>query len=678
MKPSIGGSQMLGFTKLYPGLGSFKESKLSDCIFSIQARQLLSIIWKLKRELIEMANTNLIIAFGPDGQNSFIGRNGMTVTLNQVTLTDLGNGYTTYNITYSEKNLTTKAIDQATFKLYFDNTDPIAQYGFFGNVLPGESFATTRSYSFTAQSSAKPKLLEYDNDHFFAIEPINGALQWQFESNQLSWVAPDLTPPTIAISASDSNLLLGESSIITFTVSEPSIDFNASDVTVSGGYITNFSGNSTVYTAKFAPYTNSVTDGIVSVSSNKFTDAAGNANVDGADSNNTVRMMVETLLPIIGTTKGEVLIGGAGNNTLTGGGGADTFKITSGTDFITDLGFGGTDVLRISLGATANAKISSAWNATSATQNNGVANLTTEGFKVSLNSVTGSSGFNVTNTGSGTTIVGSKFNDFLNGGIGKDVLVGGFGNDTLNGAGGNDSLTGGTGSDTFNITIGTDTILDLGLDKDILKVSSNATASITMKAAWTATPDTSNEGTVNITTKGLLVNVADSAGSKGYSITNLGKGSTLVGSAFTDTLKGGTGIDEIVGGSGDDLIFGNTGNDILTGNDGNDIFVFNSSPNKSHNVDTITDFAPGVDKLEVSKSVFKAFNSTGNLNNDAFNSGAGVSSASDSNDRFIYNSSTGALYYDADGNGRSAPIQIALVGVLSHPILTNGDFEIIS
>ena len=47
--------------------------------------------------------------------------------------------------------------------------------------------------------------------------------------------------------------------------------------------------------------------------------------------------------------------------------------------------------------------------------------------------------------------------------------------------------------------------------------------------------------------------------------------------------------------------------------------------------------------------------------------GVGAISGFDSNDHIIYNQTTGALYYDADGNGKSAAIQIALIGTTTHP-----------
>jgi Ca2+-binding RTX toxin-like protein len=46
-----------------------------------------------------------------------------------------------------------------------------------------------------------------------------------------------------------------------------------------------------------------------------------------------------------------------------------------------------------------------------------------------------------------------------------------------------------------------------------------------------------------------------------------------------------------------------------------------------------------------------------------------------SNDYLIYKSGTGALLYDADGNGAGTATQIALLGV--NLALTNADFVVI-
>jgi uncharacterized protein YjdB len=107
-------------------------------------------------------------------------RNGLTVPLLSFATTDLGNGYTRYTATYRQQNNTATAIAEGSLKLYFSNAAAMPQFGFFNNVLPGATFAVTRSYSFDAPSGSTPSVLQYDHDHFFAAQPIPGALQWAF------------------------------------------------------------------------------------------------------------------------------------------------------------------------------------------------------------------------------------------------------------------------------------------------------------------------------------------------------------------------------------------------------------------------------------------------------------------------------------------------------------------
>lgn len=127
----------------------------------------------------------------------------------------------------------------------------------------------------------------------------------------------------------------------------------------------------------------------------------------------------------------DVLDGGFGNDKLTGGDGADTFTVNDEIDTITDLGFGGADVLSVGPGAQADATVVQAWTATEATINDGVVNLSTAGFAIDLSLALGSVGFTITNTGAATTLIGSAQGDTLNSGTGSDTLDGGAGDDTL-------------------------------------------------------------------------------------------------------------------------------------------------------------------------------------------------------------------------------------------------------
>ena len=71
----------------------------------------------------------------------------------------------------------------------------------------------------------------------------------------------------------------------------------------------------------------------------------------------------------------------------------------------------------------------------------------------------------------------------------------------------------------------------------------------------------------------------------------------LVGLALYRALAGTAGRDTLVGSAGDDRITGGEGADTLTGGTGRDIFVYRSPRDTG---DTITDFLPGEDRIDVS------------------------------------------------------------------------------
>ena len=103
----------------------------------------------------------------------------------------------------------------------------------------------------------------------------------------------DTTSPTITLSADLVALKPGQAAIITFTLSEPSTDFASSDISVSGGTLSNFKGSGTTYTALYTPTINSETSTRISVADGVFSDAAGNKNADGADADNKISFLLE-------------------------------------------------------------------------------------------------------------------------------------------------------------------------------------------------------------------------------------------------------------------------------------------------------------------------------------------------------------------------------------------------
>ena len=128
----------------------------------------------------------------------------------------------------------------------------------------------------------------------------------------------------------------------------------------------------------------------------------------------------------------------------------------------------------------------------------------------------------------------------------------------------------------------------------------------------------------------------------------------IAGNDANNTLIGKVGSDTLLGNAGSDRIVGGSGNDILTGGDGADRFFRWYS---TTGVDTITDFQVNEDKLCFSASGFG-----GELVGHTMLSSAQFaigSVATNPSDRFIYDSQTGALFFDADGTGASVQVQVA-------------------
>jgi Ca2+-binding RTX toxin-like protein len=191
-------------------------------------------------------------------------------------------------------------------------------------------------------------------------------------------------------------------------------------------------------------------------------------------------------------------------------------------------------------------------------------------------------------------LLGSEYDDVFNAYAGNDVVYAGFGNDLIDGGIGRDYLDGAAGNDTIYG----------GLDADLLLGGSGA--------------------------------------------------DVLYGGQGDDQLLGGRGWDDLQGGQGNDILRGALGTDTLTGGAGSDAFRFETPLDPQLNIDTITDFVSGVDRMELSASIFTAFA-------DQVGQTVGL------NQYLQYNQSTGYLSYDADGSGSGAAVPFAILGTSSHP-----------
>jgi Ca2+-binding RTX toxin-like protein len=164
------------------------------------------------------------------------------------------------------------------------------------------------------------------------------------------------------------------------------------------------------------------------------------------------------------------------------------------------------------------------------------------------------------------------------------------------------------------------------------------------------------------------------AGTANDTIKGLAGDDKLYGEGGNDSVLGGVGIDSLYGGVGDDVLKGEAGNDVLFGEAGNDklyggagsdAFVFNKKLSKATNFDRIYDFKSGEgDKLFLENAVFKKLGTTGTFDAPAKLDATmfRTNKAKDKNDYLVYKS--GVLYYDADGSGKGAAVEIVKVSGL--------------
>lgn len=217
-------------------------------------------------------------------------------------------------------------------------------------------------------------------------------------------------------------------------------------------------------------------------------------------------------------------------------------------------------------------------------------------------------------------------------------LYGNSGNNFLDGRGGADVLSGGLGNDTYVIDAG-DTITDTGGSADLVQAT------------------------------GRDVALSSLAGGQIEKAELLGTSNNYVaGNGLSNSLKGN---------AGDNSISGSLGIDYLFGGAGKDAFVFNTALNATTNRDTIYDFSPIDDTIKLENSVagtFTLLSLAGPLNASLFKANA-TGIANEADDRIVYNTATGALYYDTNGNAAGGTTQFATL--YNKPVLTAADFLVI-
>ena len=334
-----------------------------------------------------------------------------------------------------------------------------------------------------------------------------------------------------------------------------------------------------------------------------------------------------------GNALANTITGNVGANTLTGGDGNDTLSGSDGNDLLD----GGTGNDSLTGGAGNDSYVvQSSGDRTIEASGGGTADSVSASLSWTLGAeieklvLTGSSAINGTGNLLANTITGNTGDNSLLGAEGNDTLSGGNGNDVLYGGDGNDSMTGGAGNDSYTVQSSGDKTIE---------VSGGGTAdSVSASLSWTLAAE----------------------------IEKL----TLSG---TDAING-TGNDmanTITGNTGNNLLNGGSGNDTLSGGAGLDTFRFSSALNGSSNVDTLSGFITADDAIQLENSVFLKLTTTGQLASTSFAANS-TGTAVDSNDYIVYETDTGKLFYDADGNG--AGVAVLFATLTGMPVINNLDF----
>ncbi|WP_114946231.1 hypothetical protein [Microvirga calopogonii] len=143
------------------------------------------------------------------------------------------------------------------------------------------------------------------------------------------------------------------------------------------------------------------------------------------------------------------------------------------------------------------------------------------------------------------------------------------------------------------------------------------------------------------------------------------------GTNGSEKLTGTSAAETIFGYRGNDTISGKGGADVLLGGKGSDTFVFDTKPSGKTAAATIVDFRPGEDVISLENGVFGKLK-VGTLSSTNFVAGT---KALDANDHVIYDSRSGGLFYDSDGNGAATAVHVATIS--NHARLTAADILVI-
>ncbi len=360
-----------------------------------------------------------------------------------------------------------------------------------------------------------------------------------------------------------------------------------------------------------------------------------------------------------GSAWDDSLTGSSGNDAFVGNGGVDTIDGGLGNDTVSydqdppgDPNFSATSGVVVLLGDTTVPGV-------------GIDGWGFPDVLISIENVFGSHFSDVIQGNKvANDIEGKAGNDYLSGLAGVDTINAGDGNDTIDGGAGNDSMIGGLGDDLFVVDAANDKVIENPGEGDDTVALRLATGTYTLGA------NVEDVYMAGLSTANAVGNASDN---------------WMRGSNGANALTGAAGNDTLTGAKGDDVLNGGNGKDILIGGAGADAFQFGGTGAATlavnpNNPDIIRDFnlnGPQGDHIDLAAVTFTAIGAMGTFGSSdvRFYASAGAKAGHDPDDRVIYDTTTGKLYYDADGNGAGTSQLIATLQ--GHPTLAATDIHVI-
>jgi len=381
---------------------------------------------------------------------------------------------------------------------------------------------------------------------------------------------------------------------------------------------------------------------------------------------------------LFGEEGNDTLYGGSGFNEFDGGTGTDTAWFADSTAAIR-VTLNGSSEAFVHSGIFLRGTIKNVENIVGGDGND---TITGDGLANLLNGSNGNDTLN--GGGNDDRLLGSVGNDSLHGDQGNDELQGGSDDDHLDGGLGADALTGGSGNDTYVVDYIGDTVIEVangGVDT-ILSSATYVLAGEVENLTLTggAAIDATGNGLANSLIGNAAANRLDGRGGADkmkaglgddtYIVDNAGDAVDEAGGGGQDTVVSsvgfalGAGLEDlalvgtsdiaatgnalanaITGNAGDNSITGGLGRDVVGGGAGADSFIFDVKAGKK-NADTILDFSVG-DTIRLDTDVFGKLDGDGVLKGKFFATGK----ADDGNDYVTYKEGSGKHFYDKDGDG---------------------------